>query len=628
MKLLYVAGPKSCLNETIEKHLLYEDIEFENPFSLFKIQNDFTMYSKPYEHEDTIKRFEEVFDYAGISYSDISVHSGIFSHDMLNNYIIKFDRQIHSLKERLNKLKDKKNLNIQIIKSLEPMADTDIQLGSLSKLSFINFRFGKMPKESYEKIETYLHDLPVYFTIVKTRKDYVWGFYFSASENIQNIDNIFATLHFERITIETDFDSTPKEIISNLRKACENLDFEIKDTEKRMKSILKMQKTEFLEVYSCLKYYNDINSIKKFAAYTENSFFFTLWADEKTAKKLQQETTANTDISFVIEEAENTENVTIPTKLKNNFIFSPFEEFVKMYGVPAYKEFDPTPLLAIIYTLLFGMMFGDLGHGAVLLFSGIILSILKKGGFIGKILIPIGISSSIFGILYGACFGFEGDEAIIKPLWFTPTENMTKILFTTVIMGIIIILICMMINIINGIRQNNLKKALFSQNGLAGIVFYILTLYSGILIILNSKNPPVIVTLATILSVLMIFLQEPLSHIFEKENHSLSRKKGSFFIQSFFKLFEILLSFVTNTLSFVRVGAFALNHAGMMSVVIMFMHQLGLSGRLLTLILGNILVIGLEGLIVGIQVLRLGFYEMFSRFYDGNGRLFKPQNIG
>ena len=102
--------------------------------------------------------------------------------------------------------------------------------------------------------------------------------------------------------------------------------------------------------------------------------------------------------------------------------------------------------------------------------------------------------------------------------------------------------------------------------------------------------------------------------------------KGGFFVQSFFELFEILLSFVTNTMSFVRVGAFALNHAGMMSVVLMFMHSMSGGGSVAVTILGNLLVMGLEGLIVGIQVLRLGFYEMFSRFYDGDGRAFRSVN--
>ena len=127
-------------------------------------------------------------------------------------------------------------------------------------------------------------------------------------------------------------------------------------------------------------------------------------------------------------------------------------------------------------------------------------------------------------------------------------------------------------------------------------------------------------------SLVMIFLQEPLGKLAAKKKDWMPKEKGGFFVEAFFETFEILLSFVTNTVSFLRVGAFALNHAGMMSVVVMFMYSLGTGGSIAVTLFGNLLVIGLEGLIVGIQVLRLGFYEMFSRFYSGDGREFKPIN--
>lgn len=101
-------------------------------------------------------------------------------------------------------------------------------------------------------------------------------------------------------------------------------------------------------------------------------------------------------------------------------------------------------------------------------------------------------------------------------------------------------------------------------------------------------------------------------------------KKGMFIVEKFFELFEILLSFITNTMSFIRVGAFALNHVGMMSVVFL-LSDMAQGGSVVVQVLGNLLVIGLEGLIVGIQVLRLEYYEMFSRFFVGDGKEF--QNI-
>ena len=109
----------------------------------------------------------------------------------------------------------------------------------------------------------------------------------------------------------------------------------------------------------------------------------------------------------------------------------------------------------------------------------------------------------------------------------------------------------------------------------------------------------------------------------EKQAKILPDNKGMFFVEAFFELFEILLSYITNTISFVRIGAFALSHAGMMEVVLMLGKATSGHPSYLIIILGNLLVMGLEGLIVGIQTLRLEYYEMFSRFYTGNGRKFK-----
>lgn len=626
MKLINLVGLKANIDKVIEDYLLEEEIEFINPLSVFKSTRGFTPSQENNPYEDSMRRFTEVFDYAGINYNGIKRHKGKFSAKELDVYINKFDEQIHSLKDKLNNLAEEKESTLQSIKNLEPITGADVQLESLADLKFLKFRFGKMPEESYELLEKYLADMPVYYTAVKKDKGTIWGFYFAAADTIKNIDHIFATLYFERIRIETKYSGTPQEIIKSLEQRIAQIDEEYEKINLQMKKLLSIQKDDLFDAYASIKYYYDINKIKKFAVYTQENFYFTFWADKKTSDFLTKKSDDNPDIKIVIEEPESIGETKVPTKLKNNILFRPFEDFVKMYGVPAYNEIDPTPLFAIVYTLLFGMMFGDLGHGLMLLAFGIILTALKKGGFLAKILIPLGVSSSIFGVLYGTCFGFEGSEAIIKPLWFTPMEDKTRILLITVGIGVAIILICMFINIINGIRQRDWHKVLFSQNGAAGILFYVLALYTGLSVILNSKNPSAAVIILIIISLLVIFMQEPLTELLKKKKNWMPKEKGSFFVQSFFELFEILLSFITNSMSFVRVGAFALNHAGMMSVVIMFMHQMNGAGNIVMAVLGNLLVIGLEGLIVGIQVLRLGFYEMFSRFYDGSGRLFKPNN--
>ena len=130
-----------------------------------------------------------------------------------------------------------------------------------------------------------------------------------------------------------------------------------------------------------------------------------------------------------------------------------------------------------------------------------------------------------------------------------------------------------------------------------------------------------------IIPLLLIFLQEPLSRIVARRRDIMPENKGEYFTESSFELLEILLNYVTNTISFIRVGAFALIHAGMMMVVWEFGDMMSGAGSIILLIFGNLFVMGMEGFLVGIQVLRLEFYEMFGRFFDGEGKAFRPFDI-
>ena len=146
---------------------------------------------------------------------------------------------------------------------------------------------------------------------------------------------------------------------------------------------------------------------------------------------------------------------------------------------------------------------------------------------------------------------------------------------------------------------------------------------------LNFANS-LYVLLLIVLPIVCIFLKEPLIRKFEEHEPMFPNGFGAFFVEGFFELFEVVLSFITNTMSFLRVGGFVLSHAGMMLVVYTLASMVGGIGEIIVLILGNVFVMCLEGLIVGIQVLRLEFYEMFSRYYEGNGipfKTIKEQNV-
>jgi V/A-type H+-transporting ATPase subunit I len=164
---------------------------------------------------------------------------------------------------------------------------------------------------------------------------------------------------------------------------------------------------------------------------------------------------------------------------------------------------------------------------------------------------------------------------------------------------------------------------LFDTNGVAGLIFYGMLITCALLVFTGHALPAIIFFIIFfILPLILIFFREPLTHLLEKKKNAMPENKVMFFVESTFELFEILLSYLTNTISFLRIGAFALSHAAMMGVV---MIMAGANNpNIFVIIIGNIIVAAMEGLVVGIQVLRLEYYEMFSRFYKGTGKEFKP----
>ncbi len=281
--------------------------------------------------------------------------------------------------------------------------------------------------------------------------------------------------------------------------------------------------------------------------------------------------------------------------------------------------------------VLFGGMFGDVGQGLVISLVGYLIY-RKSKNQLGKIMMYLGGMSFAFGFVYGSLFGDEhliGDLLGYKPI--NPMEVTMEILVVTIGFGIFLMLIAMVISIKNSYDQHKIGKLLFDRNGIAGLVFYLTVLGIILASIMNIEVSPIIVLVFIVAPMILIFLAHPLGNLVEGKSHILPADKGGFFIEALFELIETLLAFLSNTISFMRIGAFALNHVGfflafhMLSDIVA--ESSGKAGGVVVMILGNILIIALEGLIVGIQGMRLAYYELFSRFYEGDGVEFKPFSI-
>ena len=221
-------------------------------------------------------------------------------------------------------------------------------------------------------------------------------------------------------------------------------------------------------------------------------------------------------------------------------------------------------------------------------------------------------------------------------MWLSPMHAMMKLPFVgqlntvfivAVAFGMALILLAMVFQIINAKKRGDKENLFFSPNGVAGLVFYGFLVLTIVLYMTGHKTPGNIMMVIFLgIPVILFLLKEPLGQLVEGKKPKAEGGVGMFLVQGFFELFETMLSFFSNTMSFVRIGAFAVSHAAMMEVVLMLGGITDGAGNpnWIIIVLGNIIVCGLEGLVVGIQVLRLEYYEMFSRFYTGSGREFHP----
>lgn len=302
----------------------------------------------------------------------------------------------------------------------------------------------------------------------------------------------------------------------------------------------------------------------------------------------------------------------VPSLVRYPGWLAPFVPLVKSYGIPRYGEFDPALPFAFTWLLLFGAMFGDVGHGAVILLLAVALY--PRIGFMAWVGIAAGAVSMLFGVLYGSIFGYED---IIEPLWLSPMHDPIRVLIIAVGFGVGFIVFTLLVNASNKLVAGRVGEALFDSTGLAGLVFYLGAVGS----LVSLAGGADLARPAGALAGLGITVVAGFKW------HEARAGLGERLLVTLIETLETGINLFANTLSFMRVAAFSLNHVALALAVFALAGGLGAAGHGLTLVLGNIVIIVLEGGIVAIQALRLMYYEGFSRFFSGDGTEFVPLRL-
>ena len=636
MRLANIVGNLPDLDETLLRCIESKVFSPEMSVNTLDKSSGFTALTGENRYAAPLKQLYDLAEDVHATLAPVEVPKD-FTCDRAAEEVGRICSSTESLAAEQRQLKDQISQHEQALVQLKHLTSLNANFDDLFSMSYVKVRFGRLPADSYPKLAFY--DNKTFFFFAFDHDDeYYWGVYFVPVTKVTVIDDLFKSLYFERTRLPDYVHGTPE---SSLKSLTEMLDGEKKRMTEVSDELSKVRETEgkmLNQSFTVLKAFSDTFALRKYVAVVNNRFYLEGFVPVSEEKHFAESFNDLDTVSCVMKPDDANPSLTPPTKLKNGRFSRPFQMFVEMYGTPGYHDFDPTFLVSITYTLMFGIMFGDLGQGFVLGLLGIILAAKTKWKDFGKIMTRLGVSSMVFGFAYGSVFGLEH---VLDPFWkmlgfeskpievFDPgTTN--KLLLAAIAIGVCCIVIAMGINVYLGFKYKNYEKAIFSQNGIAGMLVYVGVVIAVALLMMFKINvlSPWFILFVVVIPLLCIFFKEPLGKFVAR--HKDIRPEdgmGAYITENIFEMIEYLLSYLSNTMSFLRVGGFILSHAGMMAVVMALAEMFSGVGNVFVLIFGNIFVMCLEGLIVGIQVLRLEFYEIFSRFYSGDGKPYKPAAI-
>jgi len=302
-----------------------------------------------------------------------------------------------------------------------------------------------------------------------------------------------------------------------------------------------------------------------------------------------------------------------------------FQPLVDTYATVPYRDLNPSMAAGLTYVVMFGMMFGDVGHGVLLLAIGLALRWWRSPGadrirWAAPFVIGAALASIGFGLAYGEAFGPTG---AVPTLWIRPLDHPTTLLAVAVAVGAGLLVLAYALGTVNRWREGGSASALSALSGVAGMAMYV-----GLLLLALGwwRHVVALWVLGGVLTGTGLVLA--FAGLFFRAGGG-----GAGALQAGVETFDGVVRLGTNTVSFARLAAFGLTHAALTAAV--WTGTLALARRggglvavgVLVFLVGNALAFALEALIAGIQALRLEYYELFSRVFVTEGRAFRPWHV-
>jgi len=577
-----------------------------------------------------------------------------------NEKLDKISRDVQHIRDRQRAIQQE-ILRIEDIKrQIEMYGTVSIDIGSQSKYSYIDINTGKIPRKDHQLLTDSLKDIPSVELKFLEEEDYTLLMLITMKRDKDTIQEVLKKVNWTDIELPKEKKGVKKDVLKDLDKKLVGLNDEQNRLADKVKIIIESNRDRLDETWANLRinelYYRIQSNFKK----TSRTVLFSGWLPAFKHGSLVKSIGKVTKGRCYIEwhkpsEIEKTRKVKVPVQLKNPKFLAPFQMLVQGYAIPQYGTVDPTPFSAFAYLIMFGLMFADVGQGLVIVLIGVLGGIFfsKKESILNlfKLFIWCGLSSIITGILFGSYFGVQW----FKPFLFDfhgivsghPHEqamvnDIFDILAIAIYFGISVIFMGLIFNWINLIVKRKWFQLIFNKGGLLGSWIYASGIYVAHFMVVNGyKKLPEINLLFISIGLPAIFmLAKPLIEFFSIRENGVRKKFTiltpiNILMEWIVELLEIFTSYLSNTLSFMRVAGFGIAHVCLMIAFfdLARMANGGIAGPpysifyIFVIVSGNIMVIGLEGLSAGVQSLRLNYYEFFSKFFLGSGELYTPISL-
>lgn len=567
---------------------------------------------------------------------------------------------LDSLSASVQTIRDRQSARQQEILRLEDI-ERQLQLfGSLSEVvearsqySYLSIQTGSIRKLLIESFDQALSDTPSVKMEIGTQEDQALLLLITMKRDETLTNRILDKFGWTDVHLPRELVGKKDQVQENLREKLELLKDEQEELKSKVESLIREKRPALEQMWTNLRLNELYARVQSFFSKTSRTVIFSGWLPSSKRPVLAEAIRRVTDGRCYLEwhqprEAE--QPASVPVQMRNPKFLSPFQMLVTNYSIPEYGTIDPTPLVAVTFLIMFGLMFGDAGHGAVLLVLGLLGSILYKGARSAvrnllHLIAYCGAAAVVAGILFGSYFGMKW----FAPLWFDYhgvvaghgggglVTDIYGVLAITVYFGIAVIALGLVLNWINCVAKSRWFRLFFDKGGLIGGWIYGAGVYAAAYFVRNDYRQLPDSNLLFLLigiPVLLLTLKPVLEYSFRKPRKPFTFfTPVDFFMEWIVEILEIFSGYLANTLSFMRVAGLGIAHVSLViaffSIADMLSGPSGsyTIGSYLVLVAGNVLIILLEGLSAGIQSLRLNYYEFFSKYFSGSGRAYAPVSL-